>query len=56
MVLVATYSANLMSFLAVNERRLPFTTLEEAVSDPSVEFYVRKSTIAMTYIQASRII
>ena len=50
-VLVATYNANLMSYLAINERRLPFTTLDEAVTDPSAEFYVLESTAAEAFIR-----
>ena len=53
-VLVAAYNANLMSYLAVSERRLPFTTLEEAVADSSVEFYMQKSSVAETFIRVSR--
>ena len=50
---MAEYNADLMSYLAVNERRLPFTTLDEAVTDPSVEFYVEKSTVGETFIRVS---
>ena len=50
---LSDYHAELMASLAFKERRLPFTTLTEAVGDPSVEFYAEKSTVGVTFIQAS---
>ena len=38
MILLVTYSANLISFLTISERKMPFTTLQGAIEEESVPF------------------
>ena len=50
-VMVCSYSANLIVYLSVFERKIPFSTLVEAVEDKSVEFYVSGSSVGRTMLQ-----
>ena len=49
-VMVCTYCANLIVYLTVFERKMPFTTLGEAVLDP-VEFYVSQTSVVRNMLQ-----
>ena len=51
LVVLCTYTANLMAQLAVEERRLPFTTLEKAVEDPEVMFYTHEWSAARSMLE-----
>ena len=50
-VMVCSYSANLIVYLSVFERKMPFSTVVEAVEDIFVEFYVSDSSVGRTMLQ-----
>ena len=51
--MVCSYGANLLVYLAVFERKMTFSTLEEAIQDESVEFYVEESSVVRHMLQVN---
>ena len=52
-VLVATYNAKLFSFLAMEEHKLPFTTLTGALKAKGVEFYVERTQVGRSLLEVN---
>ena len=50
-ILMSAYSGNLLTYLAINENKLPFHTLEEAVQDENVAFYLPGNAVSRTLIE-----
>ena len=44
-----------MTFLAIVERKLPFTTLEGAVKDPNMYFYMEATSVGRSYVEVQNI-
>ena len=55
-VMVCSYCANLIVYLSVFERKMPFSSLTEAVKDASVEYYVGESSVGRNMLQVLKII
>ena len=51
--MVCSYCAKLLIYLMVAERKIPFSTLEEAIQDESVEFHIPESNIARSMLQVN---
>ena len=54
-VMVCSYCANLIVYLSVFERKMPFSSLTEAVKDASVEYYVGESSVGRNMLQVLKI-
>ena len=50
-ILLSTFSGNLLTYLTITEHKLPFDTLEEAVQDENVVFYLPGNAVSKTVIE-----
>ena len=52
-VIICTYNSNLMSFLTVTIKELPYQTLEEALQYGNTEFYVGRTSVGKSFFEVS---
>jgi len=52
-VVIATFSGNLIAFLTVSKQTLPFQTLEEMLSQSDIKFGMPSGTIYITHFKVN---